>query len=102
MKSFWWFKDNSIAGMARPGFNEVRWFDLPFDETLIYGWIGQRSCGTEPVESLKKHFWEYGSKIKGFHKVDDESFQRICNDFEKSGQISQVFQKVADRGLPLV
>lgn len=97
MKAFWWFKDQSIAGMARPGFNGVRWFDLPFDETLIFGWIGQRSCGIETVESLKRHFREYGSKIKGFHKVDDESFQRACNDFDKPGKISEVFQKVADR-----
>jgi hypothetical protein len=35
MKAFWWFKENSIAGMARPGFNSVRWFDLPFDEALL-------------------------------------------------------------------
>lgn len=97
MKAFWWFKDNSIAGMARPGFNGVRWFDLPFDETLIFGWIGQRSCGVQPIQSLKQHFLEYGSKIKSFHEVDDTSFRRLCDDFEKPGRIAEVFQKVADR-----
>ncbi|MGZ3748386.1 MAG: hypothetical protein ACXWRE_13475 [Pseudobdellovibrionaceae bacterium] len=97
MKAFWWFKDNSIAGMARPGFNGVRWFDLPFDETLVFGWIGQRSCGVEPVHSLKQHFSEYGSKIRSFHKVDEASFRRVCDDFEKPGKIAEAFQKVADR-----
>lgn len=97
MKAFWWFKDNSIAGMARPGFNGVRWFDLPFDETLIFGWIGQRSCGTESVDSLKKHFTEYGSRIRTFHEVDETVFRRICADFEKPDRILEAFQKVADR-----
>jgi hypothetical protein len=28
MKAFWWFKENEIAGMARPGINCTRWFDF--------------------------------------------------------------------------
>ncbi len=34
MKAFWWFKQDSIAGMARPGFNSVPWFDLPSEALL--------------------------------------------------------------------
>jgi len=36
MKALWWFKDNQIAGMARPGFNHSQWFDMPFDDADNY------------------------------------------------------------------
>lgn len=55
MKAFWWFKENSIAGMGRPGFNRMSWSDLTFEEDLVLGWFGNRSSGTEKLDSLRKH-----------------------------------------------
>ncbi len=97
MKAFWWFKDNSIAGMARPGFNATRWLDLSFDENLIFGWIGQRSCGTEDLHAVAQHCQNYGSKILSFCKVDEVSFRQVCKDLKDPGKLREVFQKVADR-----
>lgn len=97
MRAFWWFKDHSIAGMARPGFNSVRWFELPFDETLIFGWIGQRSCSTEPLQSLRNHFANYGAKIRSFHHVDENEFHQICDDLQDPCKILNVFRKVSER-----
>lgn len=97
MKAFWWFKENEIAGMARPGFNGIHWFDLPFEEAVVFGWLGQRTSDTQNIQSLKNHIRDYGGKIASFHKVDEPSFQRILNDFENTPKILEVFGRIAER-----
>lgn len=76
MKAFWWFKENSIAGMARPGFNSVRWFDLPFEEAVLLGWLGQYSEGPAPLSALAHHIKTYVPKIYKYHKMDKVSGAR--------------------------
>ncbi len=97
MKAFWWFKENAIAGMARPGFNGIHWWDLPFEETVVYGWLGQRSSDSQSIESLQNHIRDYGGKIIHFYKVDENAFKEICKSFEDKTKISEVFGRVAEK-----
>jgi len=73
MKAFWWFRENSIAGIARPGFNAAHWFDLPFDEAVLLGWIGQFPSGSNKLDSFRNHLRTYAPKIYKFHKLNDKS-----------------------------
>ncbi len=97
MKAFWWFKENKIAGMARPGFNGVHWFNFPFEEAVVFGWLGQRTSTTQPIESLRNHIRDYGAKIMSYHKVDEASFQRIRNSFEETPKILEVLERIAEK-----
>lgn len=97
MKAFWWFKENAIAGMARPGFNGINWFDLPLEEALAFGWFGQRSSGTQSIESFKSHIRDHGKKISGFYKIDAAALQSIFNTFEETSKILEVFGRIAEK-----
>ncbi len=97
MKAFWWFKEDAIAGMARPGFNGIHWWDLPFEETVVYGWLGQRCSDSQSIASLQDHIRIYGAKIIHFYKVDESSFQNICKSFEDKTKIRDVFARVAEK-----
>ncbi len=95
MKAFWWFKENSIAGMARPGFNGAHWFDLSFEEALVFGWFGVRSSSSDKVNSLRAHIREHGVKINPFYEGKNEnSLKLICEDFEKDEKILQVLEGI--------
>lgn len=95
MRAFWWFKENSIAGMARPGFNGIHWFDLPFDEAVVYGWVGQRQSGSQSIASLQQHIREFGEKIFRFHKIDESGFRRVLESFTDKTKFVEVFEKLA-------
>lgn len=97
MKAFWWFKENSIAGMARPGFNSVRWFDLPFVEAVLLGWIGQYSEGSAPLSGLAHHLNTYVPKIYKFHKMDDVSGPKAIQILMTPQGIMDVFQSLNAR-----
>lgn len=97
MKAFWWFKENKIAGMARPGFNAINWFDLPLDEALAFGWFGQRTCGTLALESFKTHVREHGNKIVRFYNVEAGIVQSILDKFEETPNVREVFARVAKK-----
>ncbi len=97
MKAFWWFKENAIAGMARPGFNGIHWWDLPFEETMVYSWLGQRTSDSQSIESLQDHIRNYGAKIIHFYKVDESSFKNICESFEDKAKLQEVFARVAEK-----
>lgn len=97
MKAFWWFKDGAIAGMARPGFNGIHWFDLPFEEALIFGWLGQRSSDTQPIESMHNHIRDYGAKIFGFFGMDHVAFQRAQESLQHPSKMSDVLDRVAKK-----
>lgn len=79
MNGFWWFRENEIAGMARPGFNSVRWYDLPFDQALVTGWIGQYSSGRLPRRSLWNHLEHYAPRIYKFHGLDNQTGQKFVD-----------------------
>ena len=97
MKAFWWFKEKSIAGMARPGFNKAHWFDLPFEEALVYGWLGQRCSDLHEIDSVRSHVQKYGSKIFRYHKVDELSFFEISESFKQDSRIAEVLNRLAEK-----
>ena len=97
MKAFWWFKENSIAGMARPGFNCSRWFQFDFSEAVVVGWIGQFSSGPKSIESFRDHVRTYAPKIAPFHKVNKDEFSGAVRVFETNDGISKVFDRVSKR-----
>ncbi len=97
MKAFWWFKENSIAGMARPGFNQIRWFDMPFDEAVVMGWIGQHSTGVIDLNLFYKHIETYVPKILKFYKLNPEQFLEISDVFFDIERLLQVLNRLSER-----
>lgn len=97
MKALWWFKERSIAGMARPGFNLQHWFDLPFDEAIVLGWFGQRSSGSEPLDSIRTYMRDYGARVRTFHNIDGQSFDSILRTFKEAGSIHKIVEKVVKK-----
>jgi hypothetical protein len=98
MRAFWWFKENSIAGMARPGFNAIRWLELPFDEAVLLGWIGQfSSSGSESLEDFHEHVRTYAPKIGKFHGVGDENFAERTRVFFDEAGVNGVFARLIER-----
>lgn len=97
MKAFWWFKQNSIAGMARPGFNGIRWFDMPYEESIVFAWLGQRTTATYPLQSFKTHLREYGSLARQFFNMDDTQFENIIKSFDDLNHARKIFFSVADK-----
>lgn len=95
MRAFWWFKKNSIAGMGRPGFNAVHWFDLPFDEAVLLGWLGQHSSGTHGLESFRKHLQTYAPRIFKFYGLDEVSGAKELEVFNENEGVLRIFDKLA-------
>jgi protein-tyrosine phosphatase len=97
MKCFWWFDENKIAGMARPGFNHVHWFDLPFDEGIVLGWLGQFPSGKVSFDSFSKHVNSYGPKIFQFYNLTDEQGYKTLEIFNSPEGFKTVFDKLNQR-----
>jgi protein-tyrosine phosphatase len=97
MKAFWWFKENSIAGMARPGFNAAHWSELPFEESILFGWLGQFSSGPAPLSSFRHHLQNYAPRVFNFFKLDQDSGQRALRIFENEARIMSVMARLAER-----
>jgi protein-tyrosine phosphatase len=96
MRAFWWFEENAIAGMARPGFNCTRWFDFPFDQAVLVGWLGQHSSGTTSLSDFQKHVREYGSKILKFYHLSGSDADQALSVFESREGILEVFRKLSE------
>lgn len=92
MKAFWWFKENAIAGMARPGFNAVQWFDLAFQESAVMSWIGQYPSGAAPLESFRHHLQTYIPRVFKFHGLDEESGRQQIAIFNEKGGLETVLE----------
>lgn len=97
MKAFWWFEKDSIAGMARPGFNYFHWFDLPFDEASLLGWIGQHSTGTVDLETFRHHLETYVPRIYHFHQLDHISGPEAIRIFNNADGVAKVLKSLNDR-----
>lgn len=97
MKAFWWFKQNSVAGMARPGFNGIRWFDMPYEESIVFAWIGQRTSATYPLTEFKTHLREYGALARPFFNMDDTQFENIIESFNNLDDARKIFTLIADK-----
>jgi len=97
MKSFWWFKENFIAGMARPGFNATRWFDIPFSEAVFLGWLGRHSEGREGLESFREHLKSYAPKIFKFYQLDDVTGPKALLSFEDEAEFKRIVESLSKR-----
>lgn len=97
MKSFWWYKEDRIAGMARPGFNACRWFDLPFDEAMLMGWLGQHSSGPLPLESFRSHLQDYAPKVISFYPMDEAEQRGVFEGFQDPRTLEEVLGRLALR-----
>lgn len=97
MKAFWWFKENKIAGMGRPGFNAVHWFDLPFDEAMVLGWIGQHSSGTYNLEAFQKHLAHYAPRCYKYYGYDESVGQKQVDAFNSTESFRTILQRMNER-----
>ncbi len=97
MKAFWWFEENAIAGMARPGFNASHWSDLPLDEGVLFGWLGQFSSGPVPLALFHKHLQVYAPKVFPFFKLSPEVGAQALRIFDDSSGILSVANRLAER-----
>ncbi len=97
MKAFWWFEKDSVAGMARPGFNHLNWFDLTFDEASLLGWIGQYSNGQIPMESFRQHLTTYVPRIYHFHNLDEASGSKEIQIFNSEQGFKMVLSRLAEK-----
>jgi len=96
MKAFWWFEENAIAGMARPGFNRIRWFDFPYEEALLVGWIGQFSSGSTSLKDLHTHVQNYGSKILKFYNADEKVLNETLQLYSDRAGLLDIFNRISD------
>lgn len=96
MDAFWWFKENEIAGFARPGFNCTHWFDYPFDEAIIMSWLGQHNSGKIPLTDLKRHLVNYTPKVLPFYRLT-ETAEEIAEKYMQPEVIETALARVMDR-----
>jgi hypothetical protein len=101
VKAFWWFRENKIAGMARPGFNAVHWFDLPFDEAVLLGWLGKLSSESEAMESFRAHLAEYPPKIARFYGLSPQEGAEALRSFDTPEGIARILGRLVERSLIL-
>lgn len=83
--------------MARPGFNRVHWLDLPFDEAVLFGWIGLYTSDAIPVATFQKHLNVYAPLIFRFHKLDQVSGPAALRVFESNDGILSVAKRIGER-----
>lgn len=97
MKAFWWFKDQSIAGMARPGFNATHWTELEFDEGILFGWIGQYSSGAANLESFRHHLRDYAPRVVRYLGLDEKSSMLQLESLATPEGMISVLERLASR-----
>ena len=88
MKAFWWFKENAVAGMARPGFNGTHLFDLGFDELTLWGWLGQHSCGEVSLAEFRTHLKTYMPRVFALIQMDLVEGNQKVKKFETANGFS--------------
>jgi len=97
MKAFWWFEENKIAGMARPGFNHCRWFDLPFNEAILMGWVGQHTTGAIPLKSFQHHIETYAPKVAAFYPLTEKQRQEHFEGFKDPKTFKETLNQLVNR-----
>jgi hypothetical protein len=97
MKAFWWYEPGAIAGMARPGFNSVHWFDLPFVEAALLGWLGQHSGGSLPLEQWRQHLSTYVPRIYPFYGLSDQEWTTALNLLASDRGLIETYGKLRQR-----
>lgn len=97
MKALWWFEENAIAGMARPGFNACQWFDLPMQEGVLLGWLGQFSEGPAPLAAFREHLNAYAPKVFPFFRVNAEEGAKAMRVFDTPAGLLSVAERLGER-----
>ncbi len=97
MKAFWWFREGEIAGMARPGFNSFRWFDLEFDEAVLMSWLGTHPSGSASLESFRHHLQTYAPRIFRFYELDNSSGASAIAIFESREGVGEVLARLKEK-----
>lgn len=67
LKTFWWFIDGRVGGMGRPGFNQCHWFDLTFEEGMLFSWLGKQPQTTAPLDSFWRYVEGFGPRVAPFY-----------------------------------
>lgn len=97
MKALWWFEDEKIAGMARPGFNYCRWFDMTFEEAIVMGWLGQHSSGRHSLDSFRRHLQLYMPKVISFYELSEDHKERANEVFASPKLLEDILQRLSSR-----
>jgi hypothetical protein len=97
MKAFWWFKDGAVAGMARPGFNAVHWFDLGFEEASLLGWLGKVTEDEVSLESLRHHLRTFTPRVFQFYGFDAEKGARELEALTEESGVRRALGRLAER-----
>jgi hypothetical protein len=83
--------------MARPGFNATHWSELPLDEGVLLGWLGQYSHGPAPLSSFRKHLEVYAPKVFPFFRLDHESGSNRLRVFDSDSGFIEVMTRLSER-----
>lgn len=83
--------------MARPGFNGVRWLDLPFHEALVMGWLGKCEPGVYSLQSFREHIKSYGPKIYKYHHLNSQTGDEALKIFEQESGVRLAFKSLVER-----
>lgn len=75
----------------------MRWYELPFDEGVLMGWIGQYSSGALPLESFREHLKTYAPKIYKFYGLDDASGPQAVRAFDDTSVTLEVLARFSER-----
>lgn len=94
MKAFWWFEEGEIAGMARPGFNGAHWYDIPFDEVLLFSWLGVLADGPRPLSDLQAHVDGHSKEIAHFYDHDEGQRRSVVDAFSTPEGVEQVAERL--------
>lgn len=78
IKSFWWFADDRIGGMGRPGYNRCHWSELAFEEAILFSWLGKLHEPTPTLAELWRYLDHLGPKFAGyFHLTAAQAQERL-------------------------
>lgn len=97
MQAFWWFKNDLVAGMARPGCNAYRWFDLEFDEAILMSWLGLHGDGEIELTSFFSHLKSYIPKVGPFYNLSAFEIKQKIDLFSSSEWILKTAFKLKKR-----
>lgn len=97
MKSFWWFREGQIAGMARPGFNDIRWEGLTLEEAVLVGWFGAEPEGEVNLTTLGEHSILYGAKIRKFYAPESLPLEAIREKLSNPATLRPIARGLAER-----
>jgi hypothetical protein len=75
MKAFWWFMENRVAGMGRPGFNRCHWSNLSLEEALVLSWLGKQTEAALAVNDLRQYLDRYAPKVAPFYQLTHPTIQ---------------------------